>query len=464
MGKANTNAVAHTPGAPLVHVLVINWNGMAHLKACFDSLLASTYANVRFILVDNASDDDSVAFVRERYGHDARLDIVECPSNLGWSGGNNYAMTRSLAAGAEYLFLLNNDTATAAGAIERLVEMAAERPEIGALAPKMVLFDYPEVLNSVGLTASRIGASWDIGIGRVDAPRWNRRAPVIGVCGGAWLIRTEALRKTGLLPEEFGIYLDDLDLCLRLWNAGYSLWSCPEAVVRHKFSATLGQGDRARHKYFLNTRNRFWLMLRNFPLSKLPGVFPALLLGEIRALGRACLDRAFWRVPAHVRAWCAALTYLPAALRERRRQRANGLAKARFWHLIRWDPMFCPGLMLPEQGWYETRQVAGHRVRGMASRAWCDIPPGRLRLVCANCYPALGSTDLRALVDGEEAARLATDGVVSVEIESGGGRLEFEAQRLFEAEETGAVVDYGGWVGVVPCDPEPADRKEQPSP
>jgi len=61
---------------PLVYVLVINWNGLEHLEACFDSLCRSTYANLRLLLIDNASTDASLDFVRQRYGADPRVEIV----------------------------------------------------------------------------------------------------------------------------------------------------------------------------------------------------------------------------------------------------------------------------------------------------------------------------------------------------------------------------------------------------
>ncbi|HIJ65701.1 MAG TPA: glycosyltransferase family 2 protein, partial [Candidatus Hydrogenedentes bacterium] len=224
---------------PLVHCFVINWNGLEHLEACFEALLAGTYENARFVLIDNASEDGSAEFVQGTYGYDPRLDIVVNASNLGWSAGNNVGLEQALDGGADYVFLLNNDTVVAPDAIERLVEMAAARPEAGALAPKMLLYDSPDIINSVGLECSVIGSTWDLGIGRLDGPHWATPRKVIGVCGGACFLRTSALRKTGLLPTGFGIYLDDLDLCLRLWDAGYEVWNCPDAVVRHKYSATM---------------------------------------------------------------------------------------------------------------------------------------------------------------------------------------------------------------------------------
>jgi len=441
---------------PLVHVLVINWNGREHLDACFQSLLAGTYPNVRYILVDNASDDDSVRLVRDQFGHDPRVGILVCPENLGWSGGNNVAMERSLEEGADYIFLLNNDTATAPDALEKLVAMAESRPEIGALAPKMVLFDHPEILNSVGLECSIIGASWDKGVGRLDTPRWNNPEPVIGVCGGACFLRAAVLRRTGLLPADFGIYLDDLDLSLRIWNAGFEVWSCPEAVVRHKFSSTLGRGAQARRKYYLNTRNRFRMIQRNFPWARLPRVKLAVLLGEGRAIGRALLDRDAWRVWAHVRAWASGALYLPSALAERRRRRRAGLQTCRFWPMIRTDIMFCPRVVLPERGWYPEREVGPYQLRPMGLRAWEDVAAGGLRLIHTNCYPALGATEVQVSMNGRELAVLSTFGTDEITLEVSAGRLEFTARHIFDADKTGEPADYGGWIAIQPAT-APAD-------
>jgi GT2 family glycosyltransferase len=439
---------------PLVHILIINWNGKEHLPACFDSLLESSYANARFVLVDNASDDDSVAFVRANYAHDPRVEFVVCDRNLGWSGGNNVGMKRALEAGADYIFLLNNDTATAPDAIERLVEMAERLPETGALAPKMLLFDEPTILNSLGMECSIIGSCWDRGLGRLDGPRWNEPVPVIGGCGGALFIRASVLEKTGLLPD-FEIYLDDTDLCMAIWNAGYEIRACPEAVVRHKFSATMGAGKRARRKYYLNTRNRFRLLLRNYPLRFAPQVAASVVHGEAKAIGRALLNREPWKVWAHIRSWFAAVAYLPKALAERRRRRRAGIGACRFWHLIRQDLLFYPGTELPKDGWYEERTVRGEVLRPIAGRARIDTPGGRLRVVHANCYPEQGPTNVDLRMNGHTLATLSTLDIGETVVEAPPGRLDVVANRVFDAESTGGRADYGGWLRIEPLPAEP---------
>lgn len=435
----------------MVYVLVINWNGVEHLAECFDTLLESSYRDVRFVLIDNASTDGSVAFFRERYGGDPRVAVIECPSNLGWSGGNNAGLEAALEAGADYAFLLNNDTATAPDAIERLVRAAEAQPNVGALAPKMLLYSNPALLNSVGITCSIIGSSWDIGIGRLDGPHWDKPEPVIGVCGGACFLRLAALRRTGLLPAEFGIYLDDLDICLRIWNAGYEVRRCPEAVVRHKFGATMDQGAASFRKYYLNTRNRFYILLRNFPLSRIATVAAAVAVGECRAIGRAAFDGQFWRISAHVRAWLAAMAYVPRAWSERSRRRSGGMASCRFWPLVRKDCLFFAGTEFPQDGWYAERRIAGKLFRPMSSRAHIEASGGKLRLAALNCYPELGRMIIDISMNGQPVVTLDSAGLAEQTVETLPGRLEFAARHLFSAGDTGERYDIGGWLSVTPA-------------
>lgn len=430
---------------PLVYVLIINWNGMEHLQGCFDSLMAIAYPNVRLLLIDNGSSDGSVAFVRNTYGNDSRVEVLELDCNLGWAGGNNAGMEHAMAAGADFIFLLNNDTAVAPDVIERLLEAAQQRPQTAALAPKMLMFDCPDIVNSVGLECSIIGAAWDRGIGRLDGPRWDDACRVIGVCGGAAFYRAAVLKEIGLLSTDFEIYLDDLDLCMRMWDAGYEVWTCPEAVVRHKFSATTGTGAWARRKYFLNTRNRMLLMLRNFPRAKLPLAIATYKIGEMRAVGRALLEGEWWRVLAHVKSWGAFFSYLPKAVRARRESRTAG---GSFWPLVRKDRMFFGGTEFPVDGWYAPRSLGSGAFRPMSRRAWLDAPEGRLRVHHMNCYPRLGATAIQVFLNGRMITKLATQDEDVCLLEVTAGRVDFVSERVFYADDTGDRLDVGGWIRI----------------
>ncbi|MCX5769584.1 MAG: hypothetical protein NTZ09_04845, partial [Candidatus Hydrogenedentes bacterium] len=279
-------------------------------------------------------------------------------------------------------------------------------------------------------------------------------------CGGAAFYRGDALRKVGLLPPDFGMYLDDLDLCLRMWNAGYEVWSCPGARVRHKFSATMGAGKNARRKYYLNTRNRARVIMRHFPFRHWPRVKLLYAVGEARAIGRALLEGEPWRALAHVRSWGAAGVYLPRALAWRVKRgtpptmRAeDGAAggrpdRCRFWRLIRQDMMFFGGSPLPEAGWYAPRDVGGERVRPMSRRATWESCGGPLQVRHVNCYPRLGVTRVEVMQGGSRLAVLETGGRGEVVVETAPGPVEFVSSRIFEAEETGERIDIGGWIGL----------------
>jgi GT2 family glycosyltransferase len=431
---------------PIVYVIVINWNGREHLAACFASLLASTYPNLRILLVDNASTDNSVTHVREEFGGDPRVEILALDQNLGWSGGNNAGIRRALVAGADYLFLLNNDTAIEPDAISRLVSAMERDERLGALAPRMVLFDQPDLLNSVGLHLSSIGASWDIGVGRMDGPRWHKPDRVIGACGGAMFLRGSILQETGLLPEDFEIYLDDLDLCLRIWNAGYTVMSCPEAVVRHKFSATMGEGSRAHHKYFLNTRNRFRIVQRHFPIFSAPYVFPQLVVGEARAMGRAVLSGEAWRVRAHTRAWLAALTYLSTAWRFRREHATSPTPV--FWELVAASPQFCPRIILPDHGWYPPVVINDQRWYPLACQATLELSAGSVQVCLMNRFPALAMARISVYAREALVAELATASSTEASFQFPGGLLRIRAESRFTMEDTGAPHDAGAWLQV----------------
>jgi GT2 family glycosyltransferase len=443
-----TSAPPVSDPGPLVYVLIINWNGRAHLEECFSTLLETTYAPVRLLLIDNASSDDSIEFVEARFGGDPRVEVLKCERNLGWSGGNNAGIEYALERGARYLFLLNNDTVTDGECIERLVREAEGNAGLGAIAPKILMYECPEILNSVGLRASRIGAAWDIGIGRLDGPEWNERREVIGVCGAACFLRVEALEKTGLLPEDFEIYLDDLDLCLRIWNAGYTIRTCPEAVVRHKFSASMGAGKQAQRKYYLNTRNRLRVVLRNYPVSAALAIGWAYDMGEFRAIGRALLNADFRRIWAHGRSWLSGLLYLPSAIRERRRRKPLGISTCRFWNLISKCDSFFPGTEFPQDGWYSPVEGAGRVLRPMARHASVQHAGGDLKIELVNRYPALEALSVSVSTESALVASLESDGASRVALNLPAGAVHFEANRILKAEETGERVDIGGWIAL----------------
>ena len=111
---------------PLVSIIVLNWNGRAHLADCFDSLLGLDYPHelLTLMLVDNGSIDDSIAFMREHY---PQVTLVVNDHNLGFAGGNN---TGARAATTDYIAFLNNDAHVYPDWLSKLIEAIQSDPEV----------------------------------------------------------------------------------------------------------------------------------------------------------------------------------------------------------------------------------------------------------------------------------------------------------------------------------------------
>src|SRR5262245_13324392 len=111
--------------SPKVAVILVNWNGKADTLACLESLRQDSYVNKQAIVVDNGSTDDSVRVIRDSF---PATTLLEAGANLGFTGGNNIGIEHALRSGADYIFLLNNDTTVDPSAIFALVQSAEMAP------------------------------------------------------------------------------------------------------------------------------------------------------------------------------------------------------------------------------------------------------------------------------------------------------------------------------------------------
>lgn len=248
--------------APGVAVIVLNWNGLADTRACLQSLLAMTDGRSRLYVVDNASTDGSAEQLMAEFG--ARITLIQNPSNLLYAGGNNAGIRRALADGCSHILLLNNDTVVAPDLIAELFNAAAV--ELRAiLCPKIYYAARPDVLwyagGRIALRRARIAHR---GIREVDRGQYDRMEPTGWATGCALFAPRELWETVGLLDEEFQLYSEDVDLCLRAQRAGFRVMYVPAARVWHKVSASLG-GNLAYGKL-----RRKWSSLRRLLRKHLP--------------------------------------------------------------------------------------------------------------------------------------------------------------------------------------------------
>ncbi len=250
---------------PLIYIIILNYNGRHYAYDCLSSILSNGYGNFKILFVDNASADSSVEYVRENF---PQVEIIANSENLYFCRGNNIGMRHALSAGADYLFVLNNDTTLAPGCLKRLVAFMEMHPEVGGCQPVLRFMDEPDLVNSSGCRCSLSGKTWDKDFRKPY--REDQREPqrVLGITGGAMLLRAGAVRDAGMFCECFSMYSEDVDLSLRLRIHGWELYCVPESVVFHKFGASVKKHAPVR-KIFYCERNSYWVVLRNFPLLKI---------------------------------------------------------------------------------------------------------------------------------------------------------------------------------------------------
>lgn len=296
------------PVPPRASVIIPNWNGLRYLRPCLDSLARQSYRSAEVIVVDNASQDDSVPVMEREYPW---VRIVLLASNRGYAGGCNAGMA---AARGEILVLLNNDTEVEPDWLAALVAALDAHPDAGLAASRIMLYDRRDTLHSAGDLYRTDGTADSRGVWQPYGPPYDEPAYVFGACGGAMAVRRQVIEEVGPFDESFFMYCEDIDLNWRAQRAGWRCIYAPEAVVYHHLSAT-GGGPLA--SYYVG-RNTLWVLARHYPASLFRRHWRAIVAAQAR-IARDALKS--WRgaaARARLRGQLAGLWSIPRWLRARK--------------------------------------------------------------------------------------------------------------------------------------------------
>lgn len=247
---------------PMLSICIVSWNTRDYLDACLTSIRkAPDDVSREVIVVDNASEDGTVQMV-ERNHPEVRL--IANDENLGYAAANNQAIE---AAVGEHVLLMNPDIVVHDGALDALADLLERRPEAGAVAPRLILpdgsvqascrsFPTPDVVLYEALGLSRLfPRSRTFGRYRMTWWDYDDERRVDQPMASALLIRGEALADVEGMDEDFPIFFNDVDLCLRLREAGWETWYTPAASMDHVGGASTSQAPRRMlvesHRSFL---------------------------------------------------------------------------------------------------------------------------------------------------------------------------------------------------------------------
>lgn len=322
---------------PTASVIIVNFNGRDLLDECLGSLQRQTFNNFEIIVVDNASSDGSVEFIRDRY---PEVRVVQNAVNLGYGGGNNRGIE---VAKGKYIVLLNNDTETDPRWLGALVAAAESDEKTGMCASKIMNYYDRDVFDNTGLLLYRDGIGRGRGRLERDRGQYAESDEVFFPSGCAGLYRKAMLDEIGLFDEVLFLYLDDVDIGLRARLAGWKCFYAPEAVVFHKYSATTSPYSPL--KAFLLERNRIWIVFRYFPIPMIVASFWYALLrycvqayGVVRgsgAGGRFVEQHSFFAVISVIlKAYFHGMKGIGRAVRKRREMKT--IRKVSDQEIYRW--------------------------------------------------------------------------------------------------------------------------------
>ena len=329
-----------SPGAPFFSVIILNWNGRHLLEECVTSLTEQVFRDFETIVVDNGSTDGSVDFLREKWGEGLRT--ISLSANLGFAGGNN---TGIRAARGRFVVLLNNDTSVPPEWLSALHDAVVRHPDAGMFTPKILNYYRRDEIDNTGHLVYPDGLARGHNRLEKDDGRFDEEREAFYPSGCAGVYRKEMLDGIGLLDESFFAYGEDVDLGLRARWAGWTCYYVPDAVVYHKYSATIG--TYSPRKAFFVERNRIWILVKNFPLKEI--LLSPLYTGYRYAMhfrgavsgkgssGRFAKEYSLPRLFGTVLgAECAALAGIPRVLRNRMAdRRIRRITAGQFRSLLR---------------------------------------------------------------------------------------------------------------------------------
>jgi GT2 family glycosyltransferase len=188
--------------------------------------------------------------------------IIENIKNAGYAGGNNVGIKYALDNNADYIWLLNNDTTVDSNALSALVDLANEDQKIAMVGSKILNYYNNEIIEFVGGHLSLYdGKTSHIGYGEKDTGQYDNITRTEYVTGASLLVSASAIKNIGLMDEDYFLYYEETDWCVRARIRGYTLAISPKSIVYHKVSVSTSKSN-SQLLYYM-TRNRLFFLERN---------------------------------------------------------------------------------------------------------------------------------------------------------------------------------------------------------
>ncbi|MBL7931019.1 MAG: glycosyltransferase family 2 protein [Bacteroidia bacterium] len=298
-----------------VAVVILNFNGRKFLEKFLPNVISHSQPH-EVIVADNASSDDSIAFLKQNY---PSLRVIQTGGNFGYAEGYNKALKQ---VNAEYFILLNSDVEVSENWIDPLLNLMDSDISIAACQPKIIDYAKRDTFEYAGASGGFLDKyGYPFCRGRIfnslekDHSQYNNATEVFWATGACLFVRASAFNQIGGFDGRYFAHMEEIDLCWRLKNFGYKIFVEPKSVVYHIGGGTLNK--LSRQKTYLNFRNNLATFTKNHPsrllLSK---VFYRMILDGVAAF-KFLLSGQAKHFFAVIHAHFTFYTWLPSILRER---------------------------------------------------------------------------------------------------------------------------------------------------
>lgn len=274
---------------PKVSIIILTYNSREDIDTLLKSIESQTFKDYEIIVVDNASNDDTIKFIKENY---SGIKIIVNPENYWFAKGNNIGIRQ---AHGEYILICNDDIKLDDNCLELLMGDLAKDEKIGAITGKILRLtennDY-SIVDCAGLSRTIYRKFANIGENQRDSGQFENYHQIFGVSGAFFLIRKQVLEsikyQNQYFDEDFIAYKEDIDLSYRLKHRGWKIMYEPKAIIWHKRSMQKSTLKDRKNKNKLikaySYRNHIWLLLKNEKWSSIFFVLPYELIKFIYIL------------------------------------------------------------------------------------------------------------------------------------------------------------------------------------
>jgi|SRR5215207_3371351 len=297
------------PDTATVSVVITTYTrGREYLPALLRSLVEQTCGDHQITVVADGGDPEVIAYLEREW---PAVEVVSVPERRGYAGVAGLGVR---STGGRYIAMLNDDVELEPNWLELLVGELERDPGLGFVTGKTLLYDQRDVINETKQDLYTCGRFVPCGLLERDEGQWDRRLPAASASASTALYRREAVEAAGGFDEDYVMYCEDADLCLRMVLLGYRGLYVPEARAYHAWAATTGRTSENARYYSI--RNALTTMLKDLPLPLLLTSLPKILLYQSHIHSVAQGDGY---APTVTRAWRSFIKNIPSTVRKRRR-------------------------------------------------------------------------------------------------------------------------------------------------